>query len=83
MLCYCALKDGQHWYVDTVNAPNLYYIASSPEEAERYLRSWAGRVVRTGRVHIDMRPTAAKVLAAKVLNLRAICAHKDLIYPFE
>lgn len=69
----CGLGDNSHFYVDDINAPNNYQIAESSEEAERNLRSWAGKTVRLGHTHIDLRPIAAKILAAKELKLIKIC----------
>lgn len=75
MPCFCGLGDSLHWFVDQLNAPNLYQVALTPEQAESNLRSWAGKVVKKGHLHLDMRPIAARVLAAKILFMTKICDH--------
>lgn len=80
-MCTCNIGEDVHWWVDDLNAPNMYQIARSAEEAEAYLRSWAGKTVRLGHTHLDLRPMAAKILAAKKLRMITICERK--IYLFD
>lgn len=75
-MCICGLDPGVHWYVDPINAPNLWQIGLSPEQAEHNLRSWAGKVVRLGHQHFDMRPIAARVLKLRFLCMVALCDPK-------
>jgi hypothetical protein len=77
-MCHCELSDGSHWFVDMINAPSMYQIAETPEQAEHFLRSWAGKILRIGHMHLDMRQTAAKILACKNINMISICNNYEL-----
>lgn len=80
-MCICGLTDGIHWYVDRRYAPNLYQVATTPEEAEYNLLHWAGKILRSGHMHLDMRPMAAKILACRSLNMIAICSNNSILHP--
>lgn len=77
-MCSCQLIDGVHWYVDLIHAPLMYMVGRSPEQAEAALRTWAAKVLVKGTMQLDMRPTAAKILATKVLEMKACCEAKIL-----
>lgn len=72
-MCSCQLIDGVHWFVDKEHAPYIFLVAETPEQAERFLRTWAAKVLRVEDMHLDMRPMAARVLALRILNMVACC----------
>jgi hypothetical protein len=82
-VCICGLDEDVHWFVDRIHAPNLYQVAHTPEEADRMLRSWAGKILKKGHMHLDMRIYASKILKTKVLNMVAICSNPDILHPSE
>lgn len=77
-MCSCGLEEGLHWYLDPVNAPGLYHIASCSEEAKYFLRSWAAKILRLGHMHLDMRPLAARILRSKTITMVSLCDKPDM-----
>jgi hypothetical protein len=82
-MCICGLVDDTHWFVDSKNAPHMWQIAQSPEQAEHNLRSWAGAILRSTQVqaHLGMKPVAARILKIKVLFMRKLCESNIDIHP--
>lgn len=79
-MCSCQLIDGVHWFVDKLNAPYMFMVAETPEQAERSLRTWAAKTLRLGNMHLDMRPIAARVLSLRILHMVACCS-SGLFHP--
>jgi hypothetical protein len=77
-MCHCGLSKDIHWYIDVINAPEMYQIAETPEQAEHNLRSWAGKVLRIGHMHIDMRQAAARILRCQSLHMISVCNNEHL-----
>lgn len=81
-MCICGLVDDYHWFSDPIHAPNLWQVAPTPEEAEHALKSWAGKVLKSDHIQIDMRPIAAKVLGTPILYMQKLCGgHYFEVHP--
>jgi hypothetical protein len=80
-MCMCGLINDYHWYSDPIHAPNLWQVSTTPEEAEHSLRSWAGKVLKLGHQHIDMKFVAARVLGTRVLSMIRLCEGTFEVHP--
>lgn len=72
-MCTCLLDGEKHWYID-INGPAIMWVmASSPEEAEAALRSWAARVLKGPNMILCSKAVASRTLRSRAIHMVAMC----------